>query len=184
MNQLPPNSTDSIFSNTQMDIDQLPRAEAIEFIPIDKKYAYVLYLSNAIFFGVLLIVLLIVLGSQIGLFHWITFGALLFWIVLLLVSLWFSSASVHHQRYAVRDKDISYQHGVFFRQWITIPFNRVQHCEITRGFIDNLFGLADLKVFTAGGSSSDISIPGLNPDTAHTLKELIINKIGHADEEE
>ena len=167
-----------------MGIDQLPKAEDIAFIPIEKKYAYVLYLSNCIFFAVLLVVILSVLGSQIGLLHWITFATLLFWVIMLLASLWFSSASVRHQKYAIRDRDISYQHGVFFRQWITVPFNRVQHCEISRGFIDNLFGLADLKVFTAGGSSSDISIPGLNPNTAHDLKELIINKIGHAEEEE
>ncbi len=184
MNQPPSPVPKPIFENTQMDVGRLPQVEDIEFIPIETRYAHVLYLSNGIFFAVLLIVLLIVLTTQIGIFHWISLAVLLLWVLLLLGTLWFASASVACQRYALRDKDISYQHGVFFRQWITIPFNRVQHCEITRGVIDNLFGLADLKVFTAGGSSSDISIPGLSPGTAHSLKELIINKIKDADEEE
>ncbi|NND35356.1 MAG: PH domain-containing protein, partial [Saprospiraceae bacterium] len=65
-----------------------------------------------------------------------------------------------------------------------IPFSRVQHCEIIKGVIDNMIGLVELRIFTAGGSSSDLVIPGLTPDVAFALKEHIIGKISDDDEEE
>jgi len=104
--------------------------------------------------------------------------------VLLIFSLWFASASVDRKSYVLRQKDISYRTGVFFRDWITIPFSRVQHCELSRGILERTFGLAQLHVYTAGGSSSDISIPGLRDDVAMQMKEFVISKIKDLDEEE
>ena len=45
------------------------------------------------------------------------------------------------------------------------------------------FNLAELKVFTAGGASSDLSISGLSPETAARIKDFIVIKTG-IDEEE
>ena len=184
MNQNPLLESESVFENTAIDAGHLPAVEHIAFTPIEPRYARVLYLSNSIFYIVLLIVLIILLVSNLGLFHWITLSALLLWIVLYLSSLWFAAESVKKKAYAIRQRDISYRTGIFFQQWITIPFNRVQHCEVSRSVFDNLFRLSELKIFTAGGSSSDISIPGLEPDIADALKEMIINKIKAQDEEE
>ena len=39
-----------------------------------------------------------------------------------------------------------------------------------------MFDLHTLQVFTAGGSNSDLSIPGLKADTAARIKEFIIKK--------
>ncbi len=186
MNQrpLPEPNTESLFENLSIDIDSLPHAEHIAFDPIERKYANILYLTTSIFFFVLLILMVTLLIPRLGLLYWVSWASLLLWVFLYLFSMWFAWASVRKKAYAIRDKDISYKTGVFFRQWITIPFNRVQHCEVSRGIFDRMFGLVELKIFTAGGSSSDISIPGLKPDVAHTLKELVINKVDSLDEEE
>ena len=73
--------------------------------------------------------------------------------------------------------------GLIWYSSTVIPFNRVQHCEISQGPIERLFKLSELKIFTAGGASSDMSVPGLNPETAHRLKEYIVIKTGMDEEE-
>lgn len=84
--------------------------------------------------------------------------------------------------YALREKDIVYKSGWLWQHVTTVPFNRVQHVSIDQGPIERNFNLSKLKIFTAGGSASDITIPGLRPETADYLKEFIVKKT--QDEEE
>jgi|GEM_PF-6009490 len=51
------------------------------------------------------------------------------------------------------------------------------------GPIERMFGLSKLKIFTAGGASSDLKIPGLLPETANKLKDYIQLKVGRDEEE-
>ncbi|MGB4960930.1 MAG: PH domain-containing protein, partial [Saprospiraceae bacterium] len=88
-----------------------------------------------------------------------------------------------YQGYALRERDILFKSGVFFRSVIVIPFNRVQHCEIEQGPINRFFDLAVLSLYTAGGSSSDLKIPGLTMRMANNLKSFITDKVA-IDEEE
>ena len=172
------------FENITVDIDQLPSIELVEFRPIEPSYRKVLYISNLFYFFMVLFALMVFSFVQLGFLHWLTYVLLLGWLVLFLSSLWFASVSVKKKAYALRVHDISYKEGVFFRSWVTIPFSRVQHCEIIKGVVDNFFNLVELRIFTAGGSSSDLVIPGLRPDVAFRLKEQIIGKIDGYDEEE
>ena len=73
--------------------------------------------------------------------------------------------------YALRQKDIIYRRGFLFEKTTVVPFNRIQHVSVEKSVIDKALKLATLKIFTAGGSGSDVSIPGLLPDTAFALKE-------------
>ena len=52
---------------------------------------------------------------------------------------------------------------------------------IDQGPIERQFGLSKLKIFTAGGGASDMSIPGLDPETANALKEYIVSKTSSID---
>jgi membrane protein YdbS with pleckstrin-like domain len=53
---------------------------------------------------------------------------------------------------------------------------RIQHSEVTRGPLQRLFELATVKIYTAGGQQSDLSIPGLTPDEAYKVRDYI-NKL-------
>lgn len=79
--------------------------------------------------------------------------------------------------YLLREQDISYRSGLFFYKLTTIPFNRIQHVEVSQGMIEKAVGLASVKLFTAGGSVSDLSIPGLLPDKAHQIESFLLSKI-------
>ena len=176
--------SDQLFENSVIDIDLLPVIDLKAFTPVERNYANVLYLSTTFFYLIVLVGLAILILVQFGLFSWISYMLLLGWLTFYLLSLWFAGVSVRHKSYLIRSHDISYREGVFFKTWVTIPFSRVQHCEIIKGIVDGMIGLVELRVFTAGGSSSDIVIPGLRPDIAFALKEHIIGEINRHDEEE
>jgi membrane protein YdbS with pleckstrin-like domain len=78
--------------------------------------------------------------------------------------------------YALREHDIAYRSGLFFRKTIMLAFNRVQHIEISSGPLQRRFGLASLKFYTAGGSSVDLKMDGLTSQTAKQLRSHIMQR--------
>jgi len=170
--------------NPQIPLDNLPGVQELHFVPVDSKYKYVLYIISTIWFFILLLGLIVLFSFKISdnrILKWLLTGL---WIGLYLFSLWFATQSARAKSYAIRNRDLSFQSGVWFKNWITVPFNRVQHCEISRGILDNSFNLVELKIYTAGGSGSDLVIPGLNPTIANQIKDFVIGKMKEMDEEE
>lgn len=173
------------FSNIQQSIDDLPTIAALEYSPLERQYLKVGIIWTSIFAAIILIILTSIfyfsgIYQEDTLFPFIAFPAwtILFGIIYTVVILGFKKKS-----YAIRQRDIIYQSGLVFHSKTVIPFNRVQHCEVEQGPVERYFNLAELKIFTAGGHKSDLSIPGLKPDTANRLKDFIILKTG-LDEEE
>lgn len=83
--------------------------------------------------------------------------------------------------YVLRDKDILYKSGVFWQSVKAVPFNRVQHAETGSTPLDRRFGLANLTVYTAGGSGGDLRIAGLERETAERLRVHIVGRLGDAE---
>lgn len=76
--------------------------------------------------------------------------------------------------YALRELDLHYSSGLFFRKTISQPITRIQHIELKRGPIERYVGLASLQVFSAGGATHTFEIPGLALDTAQKLRHFIL----------
>ncbi len=79
--------------------------------------------------------------------------------------------------YLLREQDVSYRSGLLIYKLTTIPFNRIQHIEVSQNMVEKSFGLSRVKIFTAGGSVSDLSIPGLLPDKAHQIESFLLSKV-------
>lgn len=86
-------------------------------------------------------------------------------------------SSTKRNGYAIRERDIIFKRGFIYKKTTIVPFNRVQHVSIERDFPDKILGISTLRLFTAGGSGSDISIPGLIPQIANNMKEEISKRI-------
>ena len=91
------------------------------------------------------------------------------------------AVDVPRRGYAVRDKDIVYRAGVFWRSVKVVPFNRVQHATTGSGPLERRFGLATLTIFTAGGSGGDLRIAGLGEDLAERLRVYVVSRLGAAE---
>lgn len=172
------------FINKQLSINQLPRVNSIAFQPLEQAYLNLLWLYRLIFVGIMVLVFAVtgfILPFEIPAIVFLVSGIVIS--VLLLVYLLFTPSVFKVKKYAIRNRDIIFRSGLINRTTTVIPFNRVQHIEIKTGPIDRYFKLSRLKIYTAGGSQSDLVIPGLSMETAKSIKQLIITKTA-SDEEE
>ena len=175
-----------MFVNPEVAIESLPAAERVEWRPLDSGYLPRVLVGQAIMW---LIALCAAGAAQVFLTHlgspWATQRPLvaLLWAVLCLAALrallW-PFVSVPRCGYAVRDKDILYKSGVWWRTIQVVPFNRVQHAVNSHAPLDRYFHLATLTVFTAGGGPGSLSIPGLGEDVAERLRVYVIGKLRSA----
>ena len=70
-----------------------------------------------------------------------------------------------------------FRQGVIALNTTIIPYNRIQHVALHEGMVSRYFGLAKIQIFTAGGSSSDLEIPGIEKEQAENIKQLVMGKI-------
>lgn len=167
------------FENLPIDIAQLPSAEENDYQQISPAYKKASLIAWGIFFFILLI------GPPIIIFfieeikgEWLYYAAsILTALVLWALNILWVSKAIKKKKYVLRQRDLIYTTGLLWQKKITIPFNRIQHAEVKQGPIERLYKLHNLNVFTAGGSSSDLSIPGLTEEKATKLKEFILNEI-------
>lgn len=77
-------------------------------------------------------------------------------------------------RYAIRPQDVLIEYGVIWRNRRCIPRLRIQHVDINSGPIDRMLGLVHMNVYTAGSMGPVVSIPGMTPEKAESIREELI----------
>ena len=173
------------FTNNPIEIDQLPKFEEVQLKELHPKYV------NVLLFNFLLLFIFIIGGfSTLFYFKKEAFSNSI-WILILVGILVFlaglivfTKLSFNKKGYAFREHDTIYKSGLISETTIIIPFNRVQHVALHQGFISRKLGLASIELFTAGGSSSDLEIPGLLLADAQIIKNLVSQKINPPKKEE
>lgn len=166
-----------MFENVEIPLDELPRVAELEWQPLDPAYRSRLIVERLITIGFLLtgaIVVSLVKQVAAGLTATLLAGVAIATVSLLVWPI----IALPRMGYVIRDKDIVFRKGIFWRSVTAIPFNRVQHVETSSTPLDRRFNLASLKVFTAGGSSGDLKIDGLGADRAEQLRALVLEKAG------
>lgn len=172
------------FKNQQVDVSSLPKVEDLIFQPLERRYRTVLIIGRVIFSIISSSVLFFALKElPVYIPAEMKYTGITLFILYLIWSFITTIIGFKHKSYALRQKDIIYKSGWLWKYTTTAPFKRVQHVRIDQGLIERNFNLARLKIFTAGGNSSDLSIPGLDPVTADELKEFIVKKTLQDEEE-
>lgn len=171
------------FTNNQIHVHSLPELDKVNYLPLHKNHYIATTVGLSLFFLILLLIgvaTFLVWDDLREISLWV----LILWIVTLLLSMVHNYYNYKNKGYALREHDIIFREGVIVQSVMAVPFNRVQHSEVTQGPIDRYLNLSTLHIFTAGGSSSDLSIPGLRPDEANRLRDFIVSKTKGLDEEE
>jgi uncharacterized protein len=164
------------FTNEIINTKELPRFEEVQYTVLHKNYWTVTLINYGILFLILGIALFIGLkfddeiksNQQILLISYFTIVIVTF----ILLRIGFKKKG-----FAFRNHDVLYRRGVIATNTMVIPYNRVQHVALHEGFISRIFGLAKIEIFTAGGNSSDIEIPGIAKEEAENIKQLLMGKI-------
>ena len=166
------------FTNETLDIDALPKYEEVALNALNRKYWKVVLLNISIFLFILAAGIAIVLFfvEELSPYLYIIIGTYLLFSILLIV---LYLASIKRIGYAIREKDLIYKSGIISITTSVIPFSRIQHITLNEGVFSRMFQLASLHIFTAGGISGNIVIPGLDIELARSIKEELSKQINH-----
>lgn len=168
-----------IFKNEALEINSLPKYEEAELNSFAPKYLLKRNISTTIWFIVVAAGIFVAYNFAEAFRVFVPFIAGAF----LLLFLWSYYSNYQWFRksgYAVREHDMIFKRGFLFEKTTVVPFNRVQHVSTNRGVMDKMLNLSSLNIFTAGGSGSDVALPGLFPETANSLKEALAARMsGH-----
>jgi membrane protein YdbS with pleckstrin-like domain len=166
------------FTNSILLPDNLPEIVPEDFNRLDSRYLKITFIRISIFAILLtggLIAFILFSDEKIP---GLILAAIISGIVILIAySITISILGFPKKGYLLREKDVSYKSGLITYKQISVTFNRIQHVEVSQGILGKLFQLSSVKIYTAGGNASDLSIPGLNVSDAQKLKAFISEKI-------
>ena len=166
------------FTNEVIDTKQLPRYEEVQLTPLHPKYLKVVLINSSLFIAVLVIgYFLLLIFDKENISPKFSIQLAIAVVVVSILKLFFSILGFKKKAYAFRNHDVIYRSGIISTNTMVIPYNRVQHVALHEGFISRIFGLAKVEIFTAGGSSSDLEIPGIEKEEAENIKQLLMGKI-------
>lgn len=166
------------FTNLELDISTLPKYEDVDYHRLAEKYLYKLNIGTTIS------LIIFMSGLFITYFFLEDYRQFILPVIVLFFLTFGWSYFVNFQLmkrngYSIRERDIIFKRGFLFERITIVPFNRVQHVSVERSVTDKMLNLSSLKIFTAGGSGSDVRIPALLPETATSLKEEISERASH-----
>jgi uncharacterized protein len=171
-------SSGADFSNMQLTAEQITPLHALQLEPLASRFWLLRQGVNAGFFIGLTLLLLLLWWQP-----WWPLPADLLQVVthtLWLVPLLGALRAVYcwqadkHKHFALREHDISYSSGIFFRKIITQPVVRVQHIELKQGPLERKASLARLQLFSAGGAMHTFEIPGLRLTQAQQIRQFVL----------
>ncbi len=166
-----------MIENLPIDTSSLPQMETLEYQKHPKRII-TFFLINRIIGALFLLIPVIILYFTEN-----TFLAALgigLWILYLILVIINTFKEYNRRGYALRQRDIVYRKGWIFFSSIVVPFGRIQHTELSEGPLNRMFKLTSLKIYTAGGSTSDLTIPGLEHEEAQRLRQFITEKSADA----
>lgn len=167
-----------MFENPEVPVESLPQAESLDWRRLHPSYAREQQLVRGLLVAAVTVAWLVLIAVRD-----IPAPLLAVLVVALLVGGGFvawPSIAVPRCGFVMRDHDIVYRHGVLFRKVTAVPYNRVQHVEVSSDPLDRRFGIGTLKLFTAGGSGGDLAVEGLPLETAEQLRDFILGRAGAA----
>lgn len=101
---------------------------------------------------------------------------------ILFLYIW-AQLSYRFYRYELTESGFKKEHGVIWKKYVFIPYNRIQNIDIYRGLISRLLGLSDLQIQTAGGITAgsygayaEGRLPGLAKEDAERLRDELVQR--------
>ncbi len=164
---------ETVWQNPVMEVADLPQVEDVHFQRHPVRYQSYRYLVASIWWAIPVVAF--VVFATLYTDWWAVYAGipLASLIVLSYVGI---GIGYRKRSYALRQNDLTYRKGWLFYSITTVPFNRIQHTEVAQGPLERKYKLCTLNLYTAGGSTSDLSIPGLEQDEAQQLRDYVAKK--------
>ena len=85
---------------------------------------------------------------------------------------WLVGRSVRRWGYAELDEELLITSGALVRRLVVVPYGRMQYVDVHAGPVDQLTGIATLRLHTASPGTSAV-VPGLPVDEAARLRDRL-----------
>ncbi|OJI09575.1 MAG: hypothetical protein COV08_00315 [Candidatus Vogelbacteria bacterium CG10_big_fil_rev_8_21_14_0_10_49_38] len=123
-------------------------------------------------------------GKMIG-YSFLIFLGIILPLFAILCFVW-SKLIYRFYRYELVEDGFRKEHGVIWKKYVTIPYDRIQNVDIYRGVWARILGLSDLNIQTAGASAvighggmgmgAEGRLPGLSHVVAEELRDELIRR--------
>jgi len=114
---------------------------------------------------------MLVAGGPLANVVWMAYPLLL--AALVLNAWWYPAARYRRLRYRLDDVGITITDGIVWRTESALPRIRIQHTDISQGPLQRRYGVATLKLYTAGSRFTKIELPGLEYGDAVLLRDRL-----------
>lgn len=180
-----------LYDKSPVPLNQIPSVEDISWRPVESRLMFQIFVRNL--FHLLWFIPALVLAITV----WLYMGSIepeggfqgwtflfqsslaigLLVLTPLLPFRWFVVPifEVPKRKYAVRLEDLNYQRGLFTTTVSSAPFKRIQHALTQQYFLERMFNLASLEVYTAAGQA--VHIAGLDPKIARDLRDHVLAQV-------
>lgn len=164
------------FTNILIDVSSLPKFEETALTCLKPSYWKVIVFNISLTF--------FLVGSSLSAaiyfindFPFQIWAVMLVYFISLILTIFIARINFKNKGYAFREHDVIYRSGAIAISTHIVPYNRIQHAALHEGFISRKLGLAAVEIFTAGGDSSDLKIPGIDKQQAERIRQLIVGRI-------
>jgi len=116
---------------------------------------------------------------------WFLFLLLYFLLIAVFCWIW-AKLTYRFYSYQLAGDAFKKEYGVIWKKYTSIPYERIQNVDISRGVVARILGLSDLYIQTAGASAvvgrrmagigAEGYLPGLSMNIAEQLREELIKK--------
>jgi uncharacterized membrane protein YdbT with pleckstrin-like domain len=112
----------------------------------------------------------------------------------------YARMSYNRWHYEITNEGIKLEHGIIWKKYSSIPYERIQNVDLHRGIFARMFGFTTLEIETAGSSGymgggfrigfgggmrygrrqrykSEGHIPGVSQEAAEKIRDHILKKI-------
>lgn len=125
----------------------------------------------AVFFGLLSAVPLAPLSTSVALavsIAVVLVGTLLGW--------YWPKARYRRLTYRLDEIGLTIQDGVWWRTQTSLPRVRIQHSDVSQGPLQRRYGIATLKLYTAGSRYTKVELEGLRHEDALALRDRLLSR--------
>jgi membrane protein YdbS with pleckstrin-like domain len=136
------------------------------------------YLEMLLIFAVIILpwYLPVVIFVPLDIAFWISVGTFIFFMPFFVLSLVWIPLYYKTVVYSLTNNEITWKRGVWFRNTGIVPYNRITNVDVKQGPMSRMFGIASVKIQTAGYSGtqtkSEISIEGMK--NCKELQDIIM----------
>jgi len=164
-------------TNRQLILEDIDKVENLTFVPLEKDYLKVQFVSTVLaWLGLMLLPLFLLFWEEPVVRNIVLISVEAILAAAAAVNLLILPKAFAHKGFAVREHDITYRSGIVFPSVTTVPFCKIQQVSLRQNPVSRLFGLYAVDIVNGAQMQAETVIPGLSLEKAEEMKSLLIER--------